>query len=615
MGSIFLRCDTCGLDLLPGWVPVGAGRCPRCEEIGDRPSNREPGSSWRRQLVALVLIGLGGFVGSAVLVLQLRAGRTEGMSRALPLAGAAEASPGHELATTGASPAEGAPTCCAGTSGVACESCPSAVPTRALLLAGIAPGAHDEPENKAVEVDGVLDDHAASLADPPAPATAPFAAGNELDESFDAPTEPSLVEAVDGEPTVAMPRRVRVRDDSCRVQVARLHGGEASGAVMLPDGQLGWPDGLAFTDEPFAPITKEELRTRLLEGPFQGFSAVTTEHYVVVSQGTSTFAEASGRLLESVYAGLLAACRRFELPVSEAEFPLVAIIYETEAAFRAANDVAEEVEAYYDIATNRIHLYETSEREREAPDLAALRKPQTVAHEGVHQILQNIGVQPRLASWPPWLIEGLAEFFAPTTVRPGDTWDGANRLNPFHMATIRELHDPFSATMQGHAATARPPGTPLVEHLVTRTQLTSIDYAVAWAVTHYLVNCESQAFRSYLLTLGAREPGQEIGPDEHLADFRAHFGENLGQLDRAVGRYLSRLKEAQPLSHYAVFFEQPLSPSVVRRSAFVSQSPAMIRRWVEENRSPQGGHVSWRALPFPTRSRAQLAAQGWLGNR
>ena len=44
--------------------------------------------------------------------------------------------------------------------------------------------------------------------------------------------------------------------------------------------------------------------------------------------------------------------------------------------------------------------------------IAAMRRPQTVAHEGTHQILQNIGVHPRLSAWPLWLVEGLAEYCA-----------------------------------------------------------------------------------------------------------------------------------------------------------------------------------------------------------
>ena len=82
--------------------------------------------------------------------------------------------------------------------------------------------------------------------------------------------------------------------------------------------------------------------------------------------------------------------------------------------------------------------------------MAALLKPQTVAHEGAHQILSNIGVQPRPSSWPLWLIEGLAEHGA-TTVnsKKGIMWSGMGAINSLHMATIRELEDPLSNQVNG----------------------------------------------------------------------------------------------------------------------------------------------------------------------
>lgn len=626
MGSTSFACRDCGFDSGPGWFRQGVEACSRCEIVlSDRPRHQARRSAGTlKHLVWLAAVGLSGIAASTMLILQLRAsvapaapspGRTA--PRAAPVERVTAFSPPPFAAQLAESEATATPGCCAGAAeDDGCGSCPSEVPSRSAFLSQMIAPKPLEPE---IEPGPPCDDHASSRHEPePEP--------GEDDLSSGAIDQPSPDQIVAGDPAATGTRTVRVRDELCRVHVARVHGGDESGIVLLPDGRLGWPEGYAYTSEPFVPVSMDELRSTLLEGPYQGYSAVTTQHYLVLYRGSAAFAESSGRLLESLYEGLLKSCREFQLPVHEAEFPLVAVIYEDETAFRAASEVAEEVEAYYDVVTNQIHFFETSERDRQTPDLAALRKPQTVAHEGVHQILQNIGVQPRPSSWPAWLVEGLAEFFAPTTVRPGDVWDGANRINPFHMATIRELQDPFSATAfqtqgpgpglaQGHAPIGRQAGASLIEQVVTRKVLGATDYALAWALTHFLVNSQPDAFRSYLKMLGAREPAASPTPAEHLEDFRAHFGGDLERLDRMIVRYLSRLREGQPLAHYAVFFEQPLSPSVLRRSAFVSQSPALIRQWVDENRSPQGGPVSWRALPFPTRSRAQLAAEGWLGQR
>src|SRR5205823_68044 len=110
------------------------------------------------------------------------------------------------------------------------------------------------------------------------------------------------------------------------------------------------------------------------------------------------------KLLEDLYRNLYDAFRKRDVPVHEAEFPLVAIIFRTERDFRAYQRVAPDVQAYYEIFTNRIYFYQKSDRDQQSPEVAALRKPQTVAHEGTHQILQNIGIQPRLGDWPLWLV-------------------------------------------------------------------------------------------------------------------------------------------------------------------------------------------------------------------
>jgi len=198
--------------------------------------------------------------------------------------------------------------------------------------------------------------------------------------------------------------------------------------VLLPDGQLGFPragtDKLAYTDEPFRPETADEMSQELLAGPFAGFHALRKGHYLVLYQSTETFAEASLKLLEELYKGLTKAFGERGIPVHEPEFPLVAVIFRTEREFRAHKKVDPDVQAYYEIFTNRIYLYQGSERDEKAPEIAAMRKPQTVAHEGTHQILQNVGVHPRISSWPLWLVEGLAEYCASGVTTGKAGWAG-----------------------------------------------------------------------------------------------------------------------------------------------------------------------------------------------
>jgi hypothetical protein len=416
-------------------------------------------------------------------------------------------------------------------------------------------------------------------------------------------------------------QQFRIRDETGRPVVARLHGQRDGQTVLiLPDGQLGIPTMLCPTNEPFQPLTAEELLPRLREGPLGEFQVLRTSHYLIFYRSTDEFAEASGRLLEDLYKRLLDAFRKHAMPVHEAEFPLVAVIYRTEADFRASKRVDPEIQAFYEIFTNRIYFYESSERDEHAPEVTALRKPQTVAHEGTHQILQNIGVHPRLSAWPIWLVEGLAEYCAtPSSGRRGrPTWDGLGMINGLHMATIRELEDPLSIALHGQDSRGkdllREPGKPLVESLIRKPRLTPTEYALAWAMTHYLASKRGDDFIDYLRSMSRIPPLEPRTPEDHLAEFRKAFGQDLARVDKAIDAYLRKLarqKNYDPMPYYAVTFFQPLPAGLLHRTGMVSQSPQMIQQWIQENIDPQGGQANWQVLPHSTHARAVAALEVW----
>ena len=409
---------------------------------------------------------------------------------------------------------------------------------------------------------------------------------------------------------------MRVRSPAGRTVIARVHGSDRGEThIMLPDGQLGIPDVQAFTSEPFRPATASEMIDDLVHGPLAGFKVKQTAHYLIFYQSSPEFAEESGKVLENLYRGLVEAFRKFAIPVHEAEFPLVAVIYRTESDFRARKQEDPAVLACYEIYTNRIYFYQTSDSDEEAPEIAALRRPQTVAHEGTHQILQNIGVQPRLATWPPWLVEGLAEYCStPQTTRRGVTWGGLGVVSAQHMATIRDLEDPLSGQVPGTTRPehiGRPPGMPLVEYLVTKPSLTPTDYALAWATTHYLGVKRVDEFVDYLKAMSRMPPLEPRTAEDHLAAFQEAFGPNLMKLDREIGTYLTRLKVKDHLPFYSVMFQQRV-PGGVKRAAIVSQSPSMIRQWLDTVTSPRGDPPAWEAVSHPSRTRAYVVAEQFV---
>jgi hypothetical protein len=409
---------------------------------------------------------------------------------------------------------------------------------------------------------------------------------------------------------------ISIRNRAAKLAAARFYGmADDRVAVLMPDGQIAFADGMIESTERFVPATMDQVEAALLAEEFRGFQVTRTKHYLVLYDGSERFAKASADVLEDLYVQLGRALRDEGFAVHETEFPLVAVIYAAEADFRARKQVANEVQAYYEILSNRIFLYEKSSRDAASPELAMLRKPQTVAHEGAHQILQNIGVQPRLADWPLWLIEGFAEYCSPPKITKNGNadWAGLNRINPLHMATIRDLDDPLSTFVAGSNADTirRIPGQSWIETLVSKPDLTPTDYALSWALVHYLANRRLPEFLDYLETMSKRAPFESRTPEEHLADFEKAFGKNLKQLDATVATYLSKIKKFDALPYYVVMIEQPVGRGV-RRSAMVSQSPSVIRQWID-SASARGAAPRWRVVPHPTRARAVLAAREWVG--
>ena len=127
------------------------------------------------------------------------------------------------------------------------------------------------------------------------------------------------------------------------------------------------------------------------------------------------FCGADQIILESMLVGVMNHAKACGLTVREPELPLVVVLFPNKADFQKYRSVPEGVTAYFHPITNRVFLHEPRELGELSRELAVSQAISTVAHEGAHQILHNIGVQQRLAVWPMWINEGLAEYFAPTT--------------------------------------------------------------------------------------------------------------------------------------------------------------------------------------------------------
>ncbi len=404
-------------------------------------------------------------------------------------------------------------------------------------------------------------------------------------------------------------RTVLVADENGTPVVGKLQfeSGERR-IVMLPSGRLTsvTANEITPTDRPFEPVEVDALAERLVTETFRGFKVKKTRRYLFIYNASEEFATGTSRILESMYPKLVSYCEKQGLAVHEAEVPLVVVMFATEDEFQTYRQMPEGVIAYYNGISNHVLMYERSKLAEVAPTIAVKQAISTVAHEGVHQVLHNIGVQPRLGRWAPWVSEGIPEYFSPTDIGRGIRWKGVGLVNDLRLHNlIEQSKEPGANFGSGD----------LIRRTVTAESLDGSGYAAAWALTYFLAKHRPNEFFEYLREL-AREsrPLEGESGDEQLARFTRHFGDDLAALETEMIRRVSKLPYVDPIEnqpHYVV-----LARVGNRLMSIVTPSPAEVTKF----RTQLGSQLSPAELAtaqvtvdlFPTKPLAQQAAQAAL---
>jgi hypothetical protein len=409
----------------------------------------------------------------------------------------------------------------------------------------------------------------------------------------DAPTKPG-----DG-------RRVLVHDDANEVVVAKVlvENGDRL-VVILPNGRLKSVTAIEATPtpRPFMPAKKEAVQEAYTER-FKGFKTRTTRRFVYIYNTSEPFQKATSTILETMYPKLAAYCQREKLDVEEPELPMVVIMFRTQEEYEKFSRVPEGMAAYYSPVTNYVVMYEQSKLTTLAPDLAVKQSIAVIAHEGVHQILFNIGVQQRLSRWPMWISEGLPEFFAPTQTDKGVRWKGVGLVNDLRQHTLLEY-----LKQRGTA----PPGE-LIREVVSAKQLTAEGYAVAWGLVHYLEKMQNDNFFAYLRDVSKLGPLEEP-PADNLPLFTQHFGSDLAKLEEGLLKHLQKMPYVDPIENQTHFVGMLITS--IRKSAMVTTSPAALTRWRDELAAElpvnERAGAKLNVQSFPNRKAAAAFANNWL---
>jgi len=377
---------------------------------------------------------------------------------------------------------------------------------------------------------------------------------------------------------------VRTRDRYGDHVLARVHVNIGENrVVLLPDGQLvaRHQREAVLVDEGFEKADMVKLGKRLIEQEFPGFRVKRTVHYVYIYNTSESFATATSKILEMMTPGIIGYMKNLGLEVHQPDVPLVVVMFKTEEEFRRYRKIPDGMIAYYHTLTNRVVMHEESRLKSVKPELALKQKINTIAHEGVHQLLHNIGVQTRMSAWPMWITEGIAEYLSPTTTGKYMRWKGAGQVNDFRMMELEQF-------LQVSTQITQSPGDWLTETILA-SRLDSQGYAAAWALTHYLAKTRRVQFNAYvqeLQKLGPLDGGYRVVSDgsvpKHRELYGKHFDADLAMTETRLRQYLAKLPYVDPFiefPHVSVVMGFTLNGRF-RKMGGVFHNQELARQWV-----------------------------------
>lgn len=347
---------------------------------------------------------------------------------------------------------------------------------------------------------------------------------------------------------------IRVGEDqrpiAGRVEIEAQDGGVL---LLAPDGAL-WPikkeDIVSRRSDakPFAPLTREEL-SRQLTAEFAGFRVHATQHYLICYNTSTAYARWVGGLFEGLHKAFYNYWSRRGVALHQPQFPLVAVVFDSQAAFQRharqeLGEAAQSIIGYYNLHTNRMTMYDLSGVEASAggsdrtvsariqqvlSQPGAERTVATLVHEATHQLAFNSGLQVRFADVPLWVSEGIAIYFETPNLESTKGWRNVGAINRFNLVNFRKY------------LPRRPPGSLpqlLCDDKRFRDPTAAADaYAEAWALSYFLLQTRGEAYVKYLKRLAEKPPLMDSNPEQRLADFKQCFGDDLSVLEQEFLRY------------------------------------------------------------------------------
>ena len=287
--------------------------------------------------------------------------------------------------------------------------------------------------------------------------------------------------------------------------------------------------------------------------------------------------------------GVVGSLKSWGMTVHRPEAPLVVVIVSSRAAYDAIHPMPKEVIAYYNANSNQIVMYEDQELWDAAPEFAAKQAGYVIAHEGVHQLLANIGIQQRLSGWPPWICEGIAEYYCPlkvnsSIVRKGNSelpartmkWTKAGMVNDLRMWSLLKMP----------AGSGKP-----LESLVQASEIDADGYALAWGLVHYLATKKARRIPSLphgYQQIRAAGPGDATAHRPARPLLRQALRQRLCRAEKEIQEYLtSKSMQAEyvdPIENQTHYIVKSIEKKgrVFGIQLVITTSPAAAKKWKEK---------------------------------
>ncbi len=310
-------------------------------------------------------------------------------------------------------------------------------------------------------------------------------------------------------------------------------------------------------DDPFTPLSADELKKQILAELPAGFDIHTTSHYVIFYNTSRAYAQWCGALFERLYAAFTNLWTRRGFKLHDPETPLIVVVYADRQTYaqQSTDELANNagrVIGFYSLQTNRVKTYDLTGLESlrqpggRRADAASinemLSRPEattmvsTVIHEATHQIAFNCGLQQRFADIPLWMSEGLAMYFETPDLSFGKGW-----------RTLGEVNGPRLERFQQYLQ--RRPADSLASLIIDDKRFRDSDanraidaYAEAWALNYFLLRQRPKEYQAYIERLSKKPPLIWDDPSQRLKEFKVCFGNDLAVLDNDFVRYMARVR-------------------------------------------------------------------------